>query len=369
MLSVLSCFIHFWVARVLIILTVLVSFLIPGINMVLFARKSNLIILLFCIIGWTVSWCYGNLYGLVSYPMFYAIMYFSFIVRALANRDFFEKLLNVMCVGGCVATTVALLLESRDVRAQAGFPNPNFLGAALMLVVMVCVYKVVNNAPKMQIYFVVAAVSAFGIILCGSMSLWVIMAIGSAVFFLINKNRNMLIALACMVSVVIMALILRPELFTRLGEVVITTQNRVQIWQFSWENIKTAPIFGRGFFSYRYLLERALATRPDIYRASLAHNIMIDSVLCHGIVGTGLWLSYIVCFFKDLSNCRKKLKAKKRNRTLNSFIVAMCVAIAAYGIIDTTFVWVQGGTLLLVILSGIGVDENRVKNIEKASAQ
>lgn len=368
LVAVFACFLHYWVARAAIVLTVLVSFCVPGVNKVMFARKSNLIILLFCIIGWAVSFFYDNIYGIASYPMFFAIVYFSFIVRAVVTKEYFEKILNVMCVGGCTATLIAAIFESRNVRAQAGFPNPNFLGAALMIVVMACIYKVVNEAPKMQIYFIAAAVSAFGIILCGSMSIWVILAIGAAVLFLVNKNNNMLLALVCMVVVVIMALLLKPELFSRLDEVVITTQNRVNIWSFALENIKTAPIFGRGFFSYRHLLELFLPIRPDIQRAALAHNIYLDSLLCHGVVGTGLLVTYLVFYFKDLSKCRRRLKANKRNRTLNSFIIAVCVAIAAYGFIDTTFVWVQSGTLLLVIASGLGVDEKRVKNIEKTSA-
>lgn len=371
LISVFSCFIHFWVARAVIALSVLVFFFLPGVNRVAFAHKGSLVILLFAVVGFIVSLCYKNIYGIGSYPMFFAIMYFSLVVRAVATKDFFEKILDVICLGGCTAALIAVVLEIKDytnnmVRAKAGFPNPNFLGAALMIVVFVCIYKVINNAHKLYLYFIAAAISGFGIILCGSMSIWVILAIGSAVLFLLNKNNNFLIALICAVAVVIAVLIFKPEIFNRLNEISLTIQNRVNIWSFAVENIKTAPIFGRGFFSYRYLLEMFLPTRPDIQPASLAHNILIDSVLCHGIVGTGLLFTYITFYFKDMAGCRKTLKANKQSRTLNNFIIAVCVAVAVYGFIDTTFIWVQGGTLLMVITSGLGADENKVRNTLKS---
>lgn len=303
--------------------------------------------------------------------MFFAIMYFCLVVRAVVTKDFFEKILDVICIGGCTAALVAVALEIKDyasnmVRAKAGFPNPNFLGAALMIVVFVCIYKVISNEHNLYLYFIAAAISGFGIILCGSMSIWVILAIGAAVFFLLNKNNNFLIALSCAVAFAVLVLIFKPDIFTRLGEISLTIKNRVNIWSFAVENIKTAPVFGRGFFSYRYLLELFLPTRPDIQPASLAHNILLDSLLCHGIVGTGMLFTYITFYFKDMANCRKTLKAKKQSRTLNNFIIAVCVAVAIYGFIDTTFIWVQGGTLLMVLTSGLGADENTIRKTLKS---
>ena len=67
-----------------------------------------------------------------------------------------------------------------------------------------------------------------------------------------------------------------------------------------------------------------------------------------------------------MASCRKTLKANKQSRTLNNFIIAVCVAVAVYGFIDTTFIWVQGGTLLMVITSGLGADENKVRNTLKS---
>lgn len=374
LLSVLSCFIYFWVARVAIVASVLTFFFLPGVKKSVFLHKSSYLLLLFAVLGTIVSLCYVNIYGIVSYPMFFAIMCFCAVARAIATREFFEKILDTMCIGGCIATAIAIVekilyIPNFSIRVQAGFPNPNFLGAALMVVVFVCIYKVVNKAKNTWVYCTVAVVNAVGILLCGSMSLWVVMAIGAAVLFVLNKNNKMLIALLGAITVVILALFFVPQIFTRLDEVSLTTQNRINIWSFAIENIKTAPIFGRGFFSYKYLYNQVSATRPEIMQVSLAHNLLLDSVLCHGVVGTGILVTYLGIYFKNLINCRKILKANNQSRTLNSFIIAVCIAIICYGFIDTTFIWVQsGGVLLLIMIAGLGADENEIKANKKSGS-
>ncbi len=367
-LSVFSCFTYQWVARVIIVATVLTFMFLPGIRKIVFSKKSSFVVLAFSVLGWIVSLCYVNINGIVAYPMFFAIMYFCIVVRDIMTRAFFEKMLDVMCAGGCFASFVAAIekilhIPNYSIRVQAGFPNPNFLGAALMIAVFVCIYKVANDAKKPIVYFVIAVINAGGILLCGSMSLWVVMAIGSIILFVMNKNTRMLIALLSAMAIVILALFLVPQIFTRLDEVSLTTQNRLDIWAFTIENIKTAPIFGRGFYAYKHLYGQMIATRPELIQVSLAHNLVLDSLLCHGIVGSGVIWSYIILYFKDLISCRKKLKANGQSRTLNSFIIAVCIAILLYGIIDTTFVWVQSGLPLLMILSGLGADENKLKSI------
>lgn len=372
LLSVLSCFVYSWVARLAIIASVLTFFFLPGVKKGVFSHKSSYLILLFVVLGFIVAICYGNIYGIASYPMFFAIMCFCAVTRAIATRDFFEKILDTMCIGGCVATTIAVIekisyIPNFSIRVQAGFPNPNFLGAALTMVVFVCIYKVANKTKKIWFYCNVAVVNAVGILLCGSMSLWVVMAIGAAILFVLNKNTKMLIALLSAIALVFLALFFIPQIFTRLDEVSLTTQNRINIWSFAIENIKTAPIFGRGFFSYKYLYNQVSTTRPEVIQVSLAHNLLLDSVLCHGVVGTGILVTYLGIYFKNLISCRKELKENNRSQTLNSFIIAVCIAIICYGFIDTTFVWVQsGGVLLLIMLSGLGADENEIKANKKS---
>ena len=134
--------------------------------------------------------------------------------------------------------------------------------------------------------------------------------------FVLNKNTKLLITLLSAIIIVLLAVRYVPQIFTRLDEVSLTTQNRLNIWAFAIENIKSAPIFGRGFFSYKFLYNQVAATRPEVIQVSLAHNFVLDSLLCHGIVGTGIILSYLGVCVKDIVLCRKKLNTNNKPTTI-----------------------------------------------------
>ena len=157
-----------------------------------------------------------------------------------------------------------------------------------------------------------------------------------------------------------------PSILPRLNELGATTNNRVKIWNFAVEQIRQAPLFGRGFFSYKHLYNQLYPTRPEIYKAALAHNILIDSVLCHGIIGTILAGAYIFQYIKTVLYCHDELKARNHSYVISIFIASVSIAVVCYGMIDTTFIWVQTGMPLLLIASGIGADELELRHIIRA---
>jgi O-antigen ligase len=163
---------------------------------------------------------------------------------------------------------------------------------------------------------------------------------------------------------VLITVILIPQFLPRINEMGDTTDNRITIWNFAIKHIKEKPIFGRGFFSYKHLYNLLSPTDPTIYKASLCHNILIDSLLCHGIVGTALIFAYLIQYIRDIFACHTVLKTRKENYTIIKFIVSVAAAVACYGMIDTTVIWVQTGMIILFIASGIGVEERKIKHIK-----
>ena len=61
LLSVFSCFTYQWVARVIIVATVLTFMFLPGIRKIVFSKKSSFVVLAFSVLGWIVSLCYVNI--------------------------------------------------------------------------------------------------------------------------------------------------------------------------------------------------------------------------------------------------------------------------------------------------------------------
>ena len=81
-------------------------------------------------------------------------------------------------------------------------------------------------------------------------------------------------------------------------------------------------------------------------------------------MGTALIFAYLVQYIRDIFACHTVLKTRKENYAIIKFIVSVAAAIACYGMIDTTVIWVQTGMIILFIASGIGVEERKIKHIK-----
>ncbi len=345
--------------------------ILPGTRDKIFIHKGTFTLMVFAFITSIVALVYGNYLGLVRTGIFAAMYVIFCVTRALATKKFYEQLLNCICVGGTIATAGSIIeyIINRNIvgyRCRVFFTNPNFFGAAIMLVILICAYKAVVRGKNSILFYFVAIFNAVGIYLCGSMALWVILFVGVVILLLLNHEYKML-AVFCAISLtVLMIVVLIPQIIPRLNVISDTTGNRVKIWTFTIEQIKKAPVFGHGFFSYKFLYNQMSAVRPDIYKAALAHNILLDSMLSHGFVGTTLVGLYLIQFIKTVFECHDGLKSRNRSYVITTFIAAVGAAIACYGMIDTTVIWVQSGMIILFIASGIGVDERSLRHIDHA---
>jgi O-antigen ligase len=115
------------------------------------------------------------------------------------------------------------------------------------------------------------------------------------------------------------------------------------------EQIKASPLFGHGFMSFYYLFNSTYRNR----RIPHSHSIYLDMLLNFGVVGTGLFLWFIIKYYVTLI----KDRMKENNIMITSLIVAVVVAALAHGATDLTLLWIQTFPLLMIILSGLGAQE------------
>ena len=371
LIAALSCFLYFTACRFVIAGIGIILALLPGTRDKIFADRSNIIIAVFTLITASVALYYGNYIGLARTGVFACMMIIFFVAKKIMTKSFFEVLMNVICIGGSVASVYSIyemIVNSKvnpAYRCEVSFSNANFFGVAVMFVILICAYKVVNRVKYYFIYFLVALINAVGLYLSGSMSLWLIGCIGIVLLLIFSHDYKLLAIFLGVVVTVVIAVILIPQFLPRINQLGSTTNNRILIWNFAIEQIKEAPIFGHGFFSYKHLYNTLSPTRPDIYKAALAHNLLLDSLLCHGFVGTALLGVYIGNFIRKLIFKHDELKKRGQRYPHIVFAVASGAAIACYGLMDTTFVWVQTGMILLFIISGIGADERKLRHIKK----
>lgn len=373
LLCAVSCFTHPFVARAVICVSAILFIILPSTRDKIFVHRGSFIILLFVLITSIVALCYANWLGFLCTLSFLAMMTVSFVARSIATKKFYEQLMDSIIIGGCIATLGSIIeriihLDVPGYRCTVLYPNPNFFGVGVTLVVLVCAYKAVSRAKRTYLYYIAAIFNAVGIYLCGSMSLWIVAAIGIIILLTISHEYKLLAIFLGLGALVLITATLIPQFLPRINEMGDTTNNRITIWNFAIKHIKEKPIFGRGFFSYKYLYNLLSPTDPTIYKASLSHNIIIDSLLCHGIVGTALIFGYLVQYIRDIFACHTVLKTKNQGYTIIKFIVSVAAAIVCYGMIDTTVVWVQTGMIILFIAAGIGVEERKARHLKEKNS-
>lgn len=355
-----------------IICVIGVSFcILPGTRDKIFANGSSVLLLMFILLTSAVALYYGNYTGLLRGGTFAMMLVVAVVARALATKKFFEQMLNCFIISGVLSTVGCIIerfihIDDPTYRCKVFFTNPNFFGTAITLVILICAYKAVTRSKFLALYYTAAIFMAISIYLCGSMALWLVIFIGIFLLLVLNHEYRLLGIFITIVAAAGVVIILIPGLVPRLGEISATTDNRVSIWSFAIEQIKETPVFGRGFFSYKFLYGQMAATRPELYKAALSHNLILESLLSFGIVGTLLIGAYFATFFKTIFKCHDELKRRGHSYVVTTFIAALGIAVACYGMIDTTVVWVQTGMIILMVFSGIGVDERELRHIYSA---
>lgn len=344
--------------------------LMPGVNKCLLKYKSVYFAAAFFAITAAVSLYYGNYQGLRRSGIFAAMVAIGYITRSVITRQLFRMISNIIVAGGCMTTAYSIIeaVINRDdphYRCSAMYSNANYLGTVLALVIFVCFYRIMTAERKRvkAVFYAAGVFCALGIYVCKSLSLWVIISIGAIILLLFQRRYKLLAIFLGLLSLAVIAVILYPQLVHRLDELVATTKSRLQVWQFAFDEIKKAPIFGRGFSSYKFLYEQ-LTQQHNYYNTTHAHNFVIDTVMNHGIIGALLSFTAIGMYIKSVISCRRTLRKNGKRTNITGLILALTISLAVYGIIDISFVWAQTGMIIVFIYSAFGIEEDKLTDMQ-----
>ena len=327
----------------------------------LFSKKSSYILAAFLAYTIIIAVVNKNLMGIAASVTFILILLSAGCLSGVFTEPLFEKCLNLaaLCAGGVSVLAIIeyvickYALNQHSHRAALWFFNCNYLASLLVFSIIICAYKVLTKQESNKaIYYICAALSAAGIYCTASMFSWVGLFIGLATFLLCDRKHQMLSVLLLGAATMCVVIYCLPEIVPRMDLANITTDNRINIWTTSIEAIKQSPIFGRGFFTY-YTVYEGLGGYPTTH----AHNIVIDSILSVGIIGTVIVTVYLALFYKRVSIC----KNSQSKSFISSLILAFTAATLAHSMTDMTFLWVQTGLLFALVLSGIGIEEKILK--------
>lgn len=111
------------------------------------------------------------------------------------------------------------------------------------------------------------------------------------------------------------------------------SSGRITLWRVSLSAIKESPIFGRAPLAFLFLEERFQSEKPG--REWYSHNIVIDWLLEWGVIGTGLFILFLLTIAKAIIKQLKQRILSKDTAWLTAVSSIMVLTIT--GMADSTY--------------------------------
>lgn len=330
---------------------------------------------LFAVFTAVTAIVYKNYLGLAASVLFYFILTLGLYLRAVMTREIYERSLNICCVSSLFAVLVCFiekLMHFSDIWYRCcgdifKIPNftfyghPNFLGAIMASVIIICAYKVIVIKENKKYYYAIALLAAVVIFFTESMFAWIEVFIGLSILLLLARRHQLLGILFILTAFAAVLLYTMPEIFPRTAHIDSSFNSRVIIWDLSIKSIKENIWFGRGFFTYYQI---SLAT-PGAYIAKHAHNIVFEFLLSFGIIGSVMLFAMMFIIFQKVVLCKNFL----RKSGITYLILSVTAAVLIHSITDMTMIWMQTFLLYCLILSGVGAEEQIMYRIFKTKKE
>lgn len=300
-----------------------------------------------------VAAVYNNYWGMGYSLLLMAVVISGLYLKSIMTRQLFHQILDLACASSVLSAVVAYVQKfymygiQPEYRPVSTFTNANYYGAMIEFVVLAAVYRMITNPKDRKFYGAIIGLNLIGLYLSASMSACFALICGLLVM-LFFKKKYKLMTLLLVFSVAFAALSLFvPELFPRVEAIDHTFGQRLSIWQTAIKGIEQHPLLGQGPTAYRII-----CAELNGYVTFHCHNLLLDSLLNFGFIGTGAISIYI------LAQCRL-LYLRFRNRictNMNILMLAVFASVMVHGLTDVTIFWIQTGALFMIIFSCTGIN-------------
>ncbi len=303
-----------------------------------------------------------NVLGVLCSVFFFLVFLIAAYFKNTIEKELYERGLTVMVYMGALTgifTIIDLLVASKFLTAPEGyratlyFFNPNYLATLLSMAIIVCAYKVVCRRGSKLIYYICATLCGIGVYLTGSLFALVEIFIGVAAVLLLSRKHQMLSIVLLLTATMCIVIYCMPEILPRLKQANITTENRILIWQKSFEMLKSNFVFGQGYLTYYHIKELFAGS----YFTTHTHSIILEPLLSFGIIGATFFVLFFIFFYKKVFIC-KNYQSKSKASVL---IMAVSIAALVHATTDMTLLWIQTALMFSLILSGVGHEERLLK--------
>ena len=164
-----------------------------------------------------------------------------------------------------------------------------------------------------------------------------------AVIFLLLKKWYLLFGAALIGGAGIWILgFFYPDVFGWANNLVYSFSERYEIWMCAFRSFSSGAIqmlIGRGPMTYRHVY-----AVEGLYKADHAHNIVFDTLINVGIVGSAFYVALMLGFGK-----RMLRRWKEKDHSAFILVALALVAVFVQGIADVTLMWHQTAILFVTM--------------------
>ena len=300
-----------------------------------------------------------NYIGMViSFSVFVILMIFGYLIETMTAVDF-RKATVIISLGSVLALITALFQklvifpDEELYRPTAGAFNANYFGTLAVMTIIMAIVRFFDGEttaethkwydPTKIYWCLIFAVNIVSLLISESRSSLLSFTI-CAVLFLFLKKRYILCAVAVLFGGGIWLIgWLYPNVFSWTNSLSFIFTERTVIWEnaiSSFSQNAYTTLIGRGPMTYYLVMEK-----EGMFYANHAHNVLFDSLLNVGVIGTMLYaaLALFVCRL-----CFKKSRDGDENGTVLSLLIL--TQIAVQGVADVTIMWHQCAALAVVLV-------------------
>ncbi len=359
---VVSIFIHYALAAVMLVVIAAAVLIIGKYRRMLKTLKFRFVGYAFCLLTALVAAINSNWLGVLCSFGAFVIFITGHFAHAVMTSKTFETCLNLCCVSSIFVSLYVIIericfWKTVNYRCQGLFFNPNYLATVLATVIIICAYKVIARQGNMLFYYITAAVCVLPLYFSGSMFIWIEVFIAVAVLLSLTNQHNILSIFLIIFSFCCAIVYFAPDILPRFSESAATLENRMRIWELSIGAIKLNPIFGKGFLTYFYMFKNFSPAYPTTH----AHNIFLEPLLSFGALGTIVLIAFFALYYKRLLYC----KSYSHNSFISALILSLTAGVFVHSLVDMTMLWIQTAALYAVIMAGIGADEKKLTELKE----
>ena len=323
---------------------------------------------LFCLVSFVTSMMYSNQIGMLqSFAMLLIFMYYMFY-RSIINKRLFILLIDACCIISIFCFIWAIMeyfriidhfgysffdLEIEDAphwRVNSTFYNANFYAMMIEFLVLCCVYKLLYSEKLHRIlfYWGIILLNLFALYLTGCRTAWASFIVAIPVMFLLTRHwKSFMVSMGLLLSGV-SAVWIDPSLLPRSG-FLDSFIVRGRIWKTAVMAIQDHLLFGGGPQCYQIFYKLY-----DGRRAMHAHNVFLDPLLSHGLIGL---LLMFAAFWENIKEIIR-LYTKRFDVPLFALIAAFLLTVLIHGLFDHTLNWIQTAMLFLMVFGSSAIYVN-----------